>query len=128
VGTSSAHIEILHDWHSDLLISIGTGDPSSPDLELPLGSGAWGSTGALVLDIDLSGAAAYLPPSPGHPWYLRVIDGFAGDEGDITQFTVTVNGRIYSSTSVPVPILDESVSYAYIRPVSNPAPLNLLLQ
>ena len=67
------------------------------------------------LYIDLTAAAAYLPPSATFTWWVKVYDRAAGDTGQIVTFTITYGGKTYTSPNVPVSIYDLQTSYAYIK-------------
>jgi subtilisin-like proprotein convertase family protein len=112
--SASAHVFIEHTYRGDLEVDIGVGDPSSPSWSQRIWNGeGWGEDN-LDLTVDLSGAMAYLPPSSGNVWFLKVYDHAQYDQGQITVFTITYMGTTYTSTTVPVPINDLQTSYAYI--------------
>jgi subtilisin-like proprotein convertase family protein len=110
-----AHVYIQHMWIGDLIVDIGVGNTTSPQWSNRIwnGTGSQGS-GYLDLTIDLTDAAAYLPPSSSNTWFLKVYDRYAKDTGTIVEFTIKYMGTTYVSTDVPVPILDKQTSYAYI--------------
>ena len=57
------------------------------------------------------GAEPYLPPTAGHPWFLRVVDGgYVNRTGRVTAFSLFVNtspgsasGTTYTTDHVPLP-------------------------
>jgi len=114
---ASAHIYIEHTYRGDLIVDLGVGDPANPDWSQRIWNGEGGGQDNLDLTVDLSDAVAYLPPSlflPPHRWWVKVYDRYSGDQGQITEFTITCWGTTYSSTDVPVPVNDFETSYAYI--------------
>jgi subtilisin-like proprotein convertase family protein len=116
---ASAHIYIEHTYRGDLVVDIGVGNTASPLWSSRVSNRQGGSADNLDLTVDLSAATAYLPPSNTYQWFLKVYDAAAGDQGRITQFTITYQGITYTSTDVPVSINDLKTSYAYIpSPVS----------
>jgi subtilisin-like proprotein convertase family protein len=83
------------------------------------------------MTIDLSDAVVYLPPTNTSLWFLRVYDGAASDQGNITSFTITYLNQTYASQDVPVPVLDFQTSYAYVpmAPAIPPVPVaNISIQ
>jgi subtilisin-like proprotein convertase family protein len=98
-----------------LIVTIGVGDPNSPNWSQIVWNRQGGATHNLNLTVDLSNEIQYLPPSSNNTWYLEVYDAAKGDQGQIVSFTVTYDGHTYTSTSVPVPIYDSQTSYAYIQ-------------
>jgi subtilisin-like proprotein convertase family protein len=118
----SAHIYIEHMYRGDLVVDVGVGNTASPLWSKQVWNRQGGSADNLDLTVDLSTATAYLPPSNTYKWFLKVYDAAAGDQGRITQFTVTYKGKAYSSTDVLVPISDFKTSYAYIPSQTASAP------
>jgi subtilisin-like proprotein convertase family protein len=115
--TSIAHIDIQHTWRGDLVVKVGVGNPASPLWVKTVSDKQGGSADDLVADVDVSEAAAYMPPSPQNVWFLEVYDSAAGDQGKIRQFTITHLGQAYASANPPVPIKDKQTCYAYIGPL-----------
>jgi subtilisin-like proprotein convertase family protein len=116
--TSYAHVDIQHTWRGDLVVKVGVGNPASPLWVKTVSNQEGGSADNVIADVDLSEAAAYLPPGSQNPWFLQVADVSAGDTGAIRQFSVTHNGTNYASTDPPVAVADLQTAYAYIgRPV-----------
>ena len=112
---ATANIFIEHTYIGDLVVTIGVGDPNSPNWSQVVWNRQGGATHNLNLTIDLSNEIQYLPPSSNNTWYLKVYDAAKGDQGQIVSFTITYDGHTYTSTSVPVPIYDFQTSYAYIQ-------------
>jgi hypothetical protein len=112
---ASASIYIEHTWVGDLNVTVGVGDPSSPLWSQVVWNRQGGNQHNLNLTVGLSNAFAYLSPSVSNPWYLRVYDGGAGDQGRVVTFNITYQGITYSSTDVPVAIYDFRASYAYVQ-------------
>ena len=113
--SSLAQIDIAHSSPSDLVVELGTGDPQNPVWHTLVWNRQYdGGVGQLQLDVNLSAAASHLPPSPDSPWYVKVYDDAAGEQGTITSFSITHDGHRYVSHTVPVSITDHNTSYAYI--------------
>jgi subtilisin-like proprotein convertase family protein len=112
--TSYAHVDIQHTWRGDLVVKVGVGNPASPLWVKTVSNQEGGSADNVIADVDLSEAAAYLPPGSQNPWFLQVADVSAGDTGAIRQFSVTHNGTNYVSTDPPVAIKDKATCYANI--------------
>ena len=117
--SSLARIDIGHTWRGDMVVRVGTGDPASPDWVQTVSDRQGGSEDDLVVSVSLEDALAWLPPSATNPWFLEVTDAATGDEGEIRDFIVVHDGTDYVSDSPPVPVLDNSTSYAHI---GRPAP------
>jgi len=117
---ASAHIYIEHTYRGDLVVDIGVGNTASPLWSSRVWNRQGGSADNLDLTVDLSAATAYLPPSNTYRWFLKVYDAASGDQGKITQFSITYQGNTYTSTEVPVLVSDLKTSYAYIP---SPAPI-----
>jgi subtilisin-like proprotein convertase family protein len=124
-NAASAHIYIEHTYRGDLVVDIGVGSTSSPVWSSRVWNRQGGSADNLDLTVDLSAATAYLPPSNTYTWFLKVYDAATGDQGRITQFTITYQGKTNSSTDVPVPVTDLKTSYAYIP---SPAQAHVYIQ
>jgi len=128
----TANILIVHSWIGDLNVTIGVGSPTAPSWSQLLWNRAGGKgPGYLNLTVDLSAAVAYLPPTNTSLWFLKVYDGAASDQGNITSFTITYLNQTYVSQDVPVPVLDLKTCYAYIplAPAVSPVPVaNISIQ
>jgi FtsP/CotA-like multicopper oxidase with cupredoxin domain/subtilisin-like proprotein convertase family protein len=122
---ASAHIYIEHTYRGDLVVDIGVGNTASPLWSSRVWNRQGGSADNLNLTVDLSVAAAYLPPSNTYTWFLKVYDAASGDQGRITQLSITYQGVTYTSTDVPVPVADLKTSYAYIP---SPAQAHVYIQ
>ncbi len=114
-----AHIDIQHTYRGDLVVIVGVGNPSNPTWMTTVSDREGEGTDNIIVDVDISAAEAYLPPSSAHPWFIKVYDAEAGDTGTIRAFTINYGGSVYLSTNPPVPINDLQTSYAYIRPTSS---------
>lgn len=113
-SSSFAHVEIQHPYRGDLVVKVGAGDPASPDWVATVSDREGGDADDLIADVDLSGAAAYLPPDDSHPWFLAVADEETEDAGSIVEFTISHHGLFFSSSDPPVTVPDLETGYAYI--------------
>jgi subtilisin-like proprotein convertase family protein len=132
IGPSSslitAHIEIQHPYRGDLVVRIGAGAPATPGWVATVSDRDGEDADDLIRDVDISDAEAHLPPDSFHPWFLEVSDGGGGDEGSIVAFTISYEGRVFSSGDPPVDVVDDGICYAYIgRGAGGAAPLELVL-
>lgn len=132
IGPSSslitAHIEIQHPYRGDLVVRIGAGAPASPGWVATVSDRDGEDADDLIRDVDISDAEAHLPPDSFHPWFLEVSDGGGGDEGSIVAFTISYEGRVFSSGDPPVDVVDDGICYAYIgRGAGGATPLELVL-
>jgi len=108
--TDAASIAVAHPRPSDLRVWLGVvGDPFAPLLV----SNRQSQTEWIV---PLSAYSAYLPPSAGNRWYVRVEDFARRRVGEITEFRINWAGTDYVSGDPPVPIPDfrGGPAYAYI--------------
>jgi outer membrane protein assembly factor BamB len=110
----TAHVSIENASRGDLIVDVGVGDPTFPEWCRRIWNGEGGNAQNLELTVDLSDAAAYLPPSDNTKWFLRVYDDASGGQGFIREFNITWGSTSYASTDVPVPISDFQTSYAYV--------------
>ena len=113
-STSSARVGIQHTYRGDLVVRIGAGTPSSPSWERTIHNRSGGSANDLDLTVDLSDAAAFLPPGEAQSWFLEVRDQAGGDAGQIEVFQITHDGSTYQANLVPVPITDFQTSTTFI--------------
>ena len=111
---TTARIEIDHSYRGDLVVTLGVGDPSSPDWSTVVSNRQGGSANGLNVTVDIDDAVSHLPPSWGDRWYLKVYDAAGSDTGRITRFSITDHGSTYDSVEVPVAIDDYQTSYAYV--------------
>jgi subtilisin-like proprotein convertase family protein len=109
------HMYIQHTYRGDLIVDFGVGSTSSPLWSRRVWNGTGGSADNLDLYVDISSAVVYLPPSATYTWWVKIYDRATGDTGKITTFTITYQGKTYTSPNVPVPIYDLKTSYAYIK-------------
>jgi hypothetical protein len=114
----TASISVQHTQVANLSFRVGAGtNPAAPLFETALithglsGSGVITATG-----IDVSGGAAFLPPSPTQPWYARVIDSTGGNTGTIVGFFINYNGQQYDATNLTVPVPDPGTGFGWIDP------------
>jgi len=114
-SVAQAHIYIQHTYRGDLIVDIGVGSTSSPLWIKRVWNGTGGSLDNLDLYIDLSSVVKYLPPSTTYTWVVKVYDRAVGDTGKIVTFTITYQGKTYTSPNVPMTISDLKTSYTYIR-------------
>lgn len=112
--SSFAQIDIGHTWRGDLVVRVGTGDPASPDWVQTVSDKQGGGEDDLVVSVSLENAVSWLPPSAANPWFLEVTDTANDDDGEIREFVVVHDGTNYTSDSTPVPVLDNSTSYAHV--------------
>ena len=116
----SAKIEIDHPVPADLVVEIGCGDPSNPDWLQQVFKCYEGYAGPLSLEVPLSAAKEWLPPSEERRWFVRVADAVPGDTGAIVSFGIDVWGTVYSSSSAPLAIPDDAgFVYLWIPPLSH---------
>ena len=111
---TSARVGIQHTYRGDLVVRIGAGTPSSPSWERTIHNRSGGSANDLDLTVDLSDAAAFLPPGEAQSWFLEVRDQAGGDAGQIEVFQITHDGSTYQANLVPVPITDFQTSTTFI--------------
>ena len=115
-----AHIDVQHSYRGDLDVMLGVGDPSNPTWSKVVNvHDSEDDEEDLVMDVDISEAASYLPPSSTLPWFIKVTDNYEEDMGSIQAFTINYDGSVYRSTDTPVEINDLQTIYAYIRPTSS---------
>lgn len=84
---------------SDQLVrlSLGTGDPEEPLLQIPLDQSVR-SPGSYDVEFDITDYAEYLPPEPGERrWWVQVEGGF---EGSIDSFAIRYGGEDMETTDV----------------------------
>ncbi|NQT93635.1 MAG: hypothetical protein HQ559_12820 [Lentisphaerae bacterium] len=112
--SSLAQIDIGHTWRGDMVVRVGAGDPANPDWVQTVSDRQGGGDDDLVVSVGLDDAVAWLPPSATNPWFLEVTDTANGDEGEIRGFIVVHDGTNFVSDSPPVPVLDNSTSYAHV--------------
>jgi len=111
---TTARIEIDHTYRGDLVVTLGVGDPASPDWSTVVSNRQGGSADNLNVTVDISAAASHLPPSWGDRWFLKVYDAAGADTGQIRKFSITDHDDTYLSSDTPVPISDYQTSYAYV--------------
>lgn len=81
-------------WVNDglLQMTLGTGDPSAPLLEVPVVSDVVGA-GAHTFTVDLTDVASSLPPGAGPDrWWLRVQGALSGQ---VAQFDLSYDGQTF---------------------------------
>lgn len=75
-------------------IVIGVGDPTDPDLEIPL-PGELLTSGTYDVELDITGYPEFLPPSPGvNRWWARVENG---PFGTVDAFNIEYGGEVIPS-------------------------------
>ena len=110
----TARIEINHTYRGDLVVTLGVGDPNAPTWSDVVSNRQGGSAQNIYTTVDISGAAAYLPPAGPNHWFLKVYDASAQDTGSIQKFAVTDNGTTYTANDTPIPVNDFQTSISYI--------------
>jgi len=111
---AKAHVYIENADRGDLIVDIGVGKPSGPCWLKRIWNGEEKGEANLDLSVNLSEALAYLPPRKSEIWFLQVYDRSAIHEGQITEFSISFQGKTYASEGTPVPVRDLETSYAYI--------------
>ena len=114
VAAMTAQIGIDHTFRGDLVVTLGVGDPGAPTWSTVISNREGGSQDNIYTTVDISSAAAYMPPDAQNQWFLEVYDGASGDVGQISAFSITYNGNTYTSTDTPIPINDYQTSISYI--------------
>ncbi len=110
-----ALIGLDHTYRGDLVVTIGAGDPSSPLWSRVVANRTGGSLDNMWCQVDLSSAAAFLPPDPRtcdmRGWWVKVEDRAGADEGTLHTFLINNNGSITDTNDADQPIVDFSTSY-----------------
>ena len=119
----TAQVVINHTYIGDLVVTLGVGDPNSPTWSTVIWNRQGGSGQNINTTVDISNAAASLPPSQQNRWFLKAQDEAAEDVGTIENFTITVNGTTYTANDTPLPIPDVGTSIAYIPSVADVPPV-----
>lgn len=117
-----AYWEISHTFPSDLIITIGVGNISSPLWYSVVQSHEWDFSDT----VDISAGNSYLY---GNTWWIGLNDLWSADGGTLTSFFITdTNAVTYSSQNTPLSLPDLSNRYAYIDvPAQVPVPATLAL-
>ena len=125
-STIQAQVQVNHPKRGRISITAGVGSISSPvwkftyyqPLLINMLDGFWDDTHPNVYTtLDLSGAAAYWPPTPSQPWWIQANHGLAdGVTGTVIQFSVTQGATTYSDGNLPIAIPDYGSAYAVIPP------------
>ena len=110
----TARIEINHTYRGDLVVTLGVGDPNSPSWSTVVSNRQGGSAQNIYTTVDISAAAAYLPPGGQNHWFLKVYDAAAQDTGSIQKFAITDNGTTYTASDTPIPVNDFQTSISNI--------------
>ncbi len=113
-SNQTARIEINHTYRGDLVVTLGVGDPASPAWSTVVSNRAGGSADNIYQTVDISAAAAQLPPNWQNRWYLKVYDAAGQDQGSIVKFAITDNGTTYTAVDTPAPVLDYQTVYSYL--------------
>jgi len=110
-----ALIGLDHTYRGDLVVTIGVGDPSSPLWSRVVANRTGGSLDHMWCQVDLSGAAAHLPPDPRtcnmRGWWVKVEDRAGGDQGTLHTLRINNNGTITNTNDSPQAIVDFGTAY-----------------
>lgn len=94
---SAAWVELTTAELGLVQASIGRGDPSAPDLLVPVAADIL-DAGTWTWDVDLTDRVAYLPPGPGADrWWLQVETSSAST---VDAFSIATDGVEYASDDV----------------------------
>jgi hypothetical protein len=133
----TAHIKGTHEWRSNLAIWIGVAadHSSSPLLEkLVFNHAGGGNTDFEFSEIDLLDFKPYMNDT--NDFYVKIVDYLPGATGTLQEFTMSIDGKPFGSSSLTVPLNDatnftDGVTYYWIDniPVANtpePATIGML--
>lgn len=101
-----ARIRIQHTFIGDLTVRVGVGSPTDPVWQQVIANRQGGADQTLEVEVALEGTSQYFPPTADRPWYFRVCDNEAFDEGQIVEAWVRMGGVTYSSVDLPAQIRD----------------------
>lgn len=101
-----AQIRIAHSFIGDLTVTVGVGNPASPVWQQVIVNRQGGAEQFLEIDVALEGTAQYFPPTAARPWFFRVCDNEAFDEGQVLEASVRMGGVTFSSVDLPAQISD----------------------
>lgn len=121
-SNQTARIEIDHTYRGDLIVTLGVGNPDSPTWSTVVSNREGGSADNIYQTVDISAAAANLPPSWQNRWYLKVYDAAGQDEGSIRKFAITDNGRPYTAATLGA-VSDYATVYSYLPSQDDIAPM-----
>lgn len=118
----TARIEIDHPYRGDLVVTLGVGDPAAPAWSTVVSNRSGGSADNIYQTVDITEAAAYLPPDWQNRWFLKVYDAAGYDTGTIEKFSITDHDDTYTATGMPLPVNDYETVLAYVPTSDTTAP------
>lgn len=110
-----ALIGLDHTYRGDLIVTIGVGDPNSPLWSRVVANRTGASLDHMWCQVNLTAAAAYLPPDPltcnMRGWWVKVEDRVGADQGTLHTFLINNNGTITNTNDPNQSIVDFGTAY-----------------
>ena len=126
---SFAHFKLFHPfwaWNYDnVTVTLGVGNEANPLWSKVILTGLEQESLTADMAVDLTDAAAFLPPSWTNRWWIKVDDNWFEDVGVLSIFQIEHNGTNYDA-SVVMPLTGPffyGSFYAYL-PAGEPASTN----
>lgn len=109
-----AIVDIQHTFRGDLRITVGVGPQNAPFWSRIVTDRTGGNLDDMWCQVDVSQAAAYLPPLPSQSWWVKVEDLVPGDTGQLKAFTVRNNALTWNASCLPLLIWSGGTTYGFI--------------